>query len=59
MKKSKDRAISANKDSLSAQTIKKYENKYDRIIELAYSENPVKNLLRRNEAESNEVKYYL
>lgn len=56
MKKSKDRAISANKDFLSAQTIKKYENEYDRIIELAYSENSVKKSTQKKRGRVNRGK---
>lgn len=41
MKRSKDRAIVQREKSLSESTLKKYSERYDESIKLAYDENPV------------------
>ena len=41
MKKSKDRAIEKGKTELSYSSVHRYKNRYDELIELPYSENPV------------------
>ena len=41
MKRSKERAIGQGKDAFRESTLKKYSERYDEIIKLAYEENPV------------------
>lgn len=41
MKRSKDKAIRQEKDALSKITLKRYSNRYDEILRLAYEENPI------------------
>ena len=47
MKKAKEKAITAKKERLSVFTIQKYKREYDSILKRAYSENPVRESVKK------------